>query len=79
MFFRCTSLTTAPELPATTLADSCYLGMFANCVGLRAVPALPATTLAYNCYSNMFSDCIVLTDAGNIHTGNGYMYANAYM
>lgn len=26
----CTSLTKAPELPATTLANSCYYGMFAR-------------------------------------------------
>ena len=28
MFYGCTSLTTAPELPATTLANYCYLRMF---------------------------------------------------
>ena len=28
MFMDCTSLTTAPELPATTLADYCYNGTF---------------------------------------------------
>ena len=28
LFYSCTSLTTAPELPATTLADFCYSNMF---------------------------------------------------
>ena len=31
MFNGCTSLTTAPELPATTLASSCYSDMFNGC------------------------------------------------
>ena len=31
MFKGCTSLTQAPELPATTLASSCYNGMFNGC------------------------------------------------
>ena len=31
MFYDCSSLTTVPELPATTLADSCYESMFQNC------------------------------------------------
>jgi hypothetical protein len=31
MFDRCTSLTKAPELPATILADDCYNSMFQSC------------------------------------------------
>jgi hypothetical protein len=31
MFYDCTSLTTAPALPATTLAEYCYYSMFFNC------------------------------------------------
>lgn len=34
MFFNCTSLTHAPELPATTLADRCYSNMFEGCINL---------------------------------------------
>ena len=41
-------------LPATTLAASCYQGMFQNCTGLTSAPALPATTLAASCYRAMF-------------------------
>lgn len=37
MFYNCTSLTTAPELPATTLADSCYGDMFNGCTSLSSV------------------------------------------
>ena len=57
MFNGCTSLTTAPALPATTLADYCYISMFSNCTSLTTAPALPATTLAIGCYNSMFSGC----------------------
>ena len=51
MFCNCTSLTTAPELPALTLAHSCYESMFAECINLTNPPELPATTLVSACYS----------------------------
>ena len=60
MFQDCTSLTTAPELPATTLGTSCYMNMFRGCTSLTTAPALPATTLANNCYAYMFSGCTSL-------------------
>ena len=63
MFNGCTSLTSAPALPATTLASSCYTYMFQNCTSLTTAPALPATTLANNCYSSMFKGCTSLTTA----------------
>ena len=50
-------------LPATTLAQNCYSGMFVGCTSLTTAPALPATTLAQNCYSGMFIDCASLTTA----------------
>ncbi len=58
MFYGCTSLTTAPSLPATTLATNCYSSMFYGCTSLTAAPSLPATTLANYCYSSMFYGCI---------------------
>jgi hypothetical protein len=57
MFYGCTSLTTAPQLPATTLASSCYQGMFSGCISLTEAPELPATTLASECYDGMFRNC----------------------
>lgn len=63
MFMGCTSLTTAPALPATTLANNCYYYMFDGCTSLTTAPALPATTLATECYSNMFEGCTSLTAA----------------
>lgn len=57
MFHECTSLITAPELPATTLASGCYSAMFFGCTSLTTAPALPATTLADYCYDSMFYGC----------------------
>ena len=61
MFQGCTSLTTAPSLPATTLASNCYYYMFYGCTSLTTAPSLPATTLANNCYNSMFQGCTSLT------------------
>lgn len=63
MFNDCAALTTAPELPATTLSNSCYSYMFYNCVALTRAPELPATTLASSCYYSMFERCSSLTAA----------------
>ena len=66
MFYNCTSLTTAPTLPATTLANNCYNcynGMFRGCTSLTTAPALPATTLASACFAHMFYNCTSLTTA----------------
>ena len=63
MFDNCTSLTQAPELPATTLASNCYNSMFSNCTSLTQAPTLPATILADHCYRFMFNGCANLTQA----------------
>ena len=63
LFYECTSLTKAPVLPATTLAEGCYWYMFYRCTSLTQAPALPATDLAENCYYSMFHRCTSLTQA----------------
>ena len=63
LFYFCINLTTAPKLPATTLATNCYNYMFGDCRSLTNAPELPATILADDCYVNMFSNCINLTTA----------------
>ena len=57
MFYNCTAIISAPELPATTLTSYCYQEMFRGCSNLISAPALPATTLANNCYAYMFYGC----------------------
>ena len=61
MFSGCTSLTSAPELPATTLVIGCYEHMFSGCTSLTIAPELPATTLENFCYQSMFSGCTNLS------------------
>ena len=59
LFNSCTGLINAKNLclPATTLTNNCYSGMFNGCTSLTIAPELPATTLANNCYSGMFNGC----------------------
>ena len=74
MFYNCTSLTTAPALPATTLNRRCYDRMFSTCISLTTVPALPATMLTDNCYEYMFLNCRKIKVSA---TANG-TYTRAY-
>lgn len=50
-------------LPATTLLNGCYWGMFSHCTQLTKAPALPATTLDNFCYAYMFEGCTKLETA----------------
>ena len=61
LFFNCRALTSAPELPATVLAESCYKSMFSGCVKLSSV-----TMLAPSDQITSASDCCKdwLKDAG---------------
>ena len=43
MFRSCTSLTTAPELPAITLVNDCYMYMFQGCSQLNHIKAMFTT------------------------------------
>ena len=52
MFFGCTSLTKAPDLPATTLAADCYNYMFSGCSKLNYVKALFTDNTASGCTTN---------------------------
>ena len=61
LFSSCSVLTSAPELPATKLANDCYYYMFGYCTSLTSAPELKATTLADYCYSYMFYGCTKLS------------------
>ena len=64
LFNGCSSLLcSTPDLPATTLANNCYEGMFQSCQNILSAPDLPATTLCANCYDSMFGSCISLKNA----------------
>ena len=62
MFANCTSLTKAPELPATTLAESCYSYMFQGCSSLNYIKCL-ATTISAS-YSHYYWVSGVQTTSG---------------
>ena len=49
MFMNCTSLTTAPELPATTLAENCYSQIFDGCSNLNYIKMLATNISASRC------------------------------
>lgn len=65
LFNSSSGITDASELilPATTLTNYCYNGMFTNCISLKKAPKLPATTLKTACYQNMFNHCLSLKEA----------------
>ena len=52
MFQGCRSLTTAPELPATTLTTSCYMYMFEGCRNLNYIKCLATDISASTCLSS---------------------------
>ena len=70
LFSDCTQLTSAPKLPATTLADYCYQNMFRGCTQLTTAPVLPATTLTQSCYAGMFYGCTSLAAAPELRATN---------
>ena len=51
----CTSLTAAPALCATTLADRCYDSMFYGCTNLSSVTCLATDISALDCTDNWLS------------------------
>ena len=69
MFTNCTSLATAPELPAETLADNCYNEMFSYCTKLTNLPELPDyfNFLATGCFKGMFQYCTALKTAPKLN------------
>ena len=50
-------------LPARTLSDNCYYGLFSGCLYLESAPKLPATSLTSFCYAYMFRNCSSLRAA----------------
>lgn len=64
LFSDCSTLISAPNLPATDLATYCYYCMFYNCSTLVDGPdELPATHLPKNCYDCMFYNCKKMENA----------------
>ena len=49
MFYGCSGLTSAPELPATILESSCYCNMFYGCSNLNKITMLAIDYKDENC------------------------------
>lgn len=87
MFAGCTSLVTAPELPAETLPFCAYGYMFSGCTALVNAPSvLPATTIGEpyaswcsSAYGYMFVGCTSLQRAPVIMAQTLPKYAAKYM
>lgn len=60
IFNNCSTLTSAPRLPATTLDYYCYRRAFKDCTSLTVAPVLPAKKMEDGCYSEMFLGCVSL-------------------
>ena len=63
LMFYYSKVSKPPVLPATTLAEGCYIYMFTGCKSLEYCPDLPATTLATLCYASMFRVCKLINEA----------------
>ena len=79
LFENCEAMTTAPDLPAETLAEDCYSYMFDGCTSLKIAPKLPATTLSGSCYYSMFSGCTALETAPTLSAETLKTYCYGYM
>ena len=81
MFYNCKYLVKVPELPVTTLTDSCYQYMFYGCSSLTTIPQnlLPATTLGKKCYQYMFKGCSSLITIPKLPATNVRAFCYQYM
>lgn len=69
LFYGTTTLVDASDLilPATTLVNSCYNGMFRGCSNLVNGPKLlPALNVPLDGYSSMFEGCVSLVEGPEI-------------
>lgn len=85
MFYKCSYLIDAPELPATSLSEGCYQSMFNGCERMTKHPSeLPALKVTNNCYNKMFYGCKAITTApvmwceDRANTGVNNYFVNMY-
>ena len=80
LFKNCEALTSAPDLPAESIADHCYFSMFSGCKNLKSAPELPAKILKTGCYDKMFSGCVSFETAPTLlaETLAGFCYRSMF-
>ena len=74
LFYSCTQLIQAPELPATSLGASCYYRMFLN-TRITDMPELPASSVTSYSYNRMFQGCTALTGVQSLDASSLASYA----
>ena len=79
LFENCTTLISAPELPAEYLTENCYSYMFHWCTSLTTAPKLPAVNLYNSCYKAMFLGCTSLINAPELPADTLYNACYAFM
>lgn len=80
LFYLCSSLTKAPDLPYTRLSEGCYYNMFYGCSGLTRAPYLPAEEGKPSCYRQMFRNCTHITEIKvNLRRGYGSNATNMWV
>ena len=88
MFSGCKSLTTAPELPATTLTERCYYEIFKDCRKLNYIKMLATDISASDCLKNWVDGvassgtfvknaAMTTLPSGNSGIPNGWTVVNA--
>ena len=80
MFYGCTSLETAPEMPSADggleiTGSSVFAYMFYNCTSLTSAPSLTVTTPGEYCFDHMFYNCTSMTTAAGVSIGAAEIHA----
>jgi len=70
MFKGCTSLVSAPNLPAIETMVYSYESMFEGCTSLTSAPVISAENMAKRCCQFMFSGCTSLKTAPSLPSTN---------
>ena len=77
LFQGCTSLTQAPVLPATTLANYCYDGMFWGCTMLSNVPKIATidhcSWMFYGCKSPLIFSYKTYEEVSRLIQDKGFL------
>lgn len=58
--FLGTDIRTVPDMPSTTMAESCYERLYYGCIRLTSGGTIPAVTMSPHCFRNMYSGCVSL-------------------
>lgn len=67
LFYDCSSIRKASEVPSSTLSTGCYMNMYRNCDGLIIPPSiLPSESVTNDAYNGMFWGCENMASIPNV-------------